>query len=335
MAMICATKICLKAFLDSGKDPSFLKQKHIITEPIKKRNLFTQPFTISSTNDESSVNFVKEIIEDENVLHELASNAAFAWRASCQQVIRTNEEFSLRKEIWAHDWFSISEYTARNLWDVIPYPHVEDGYVLKTIYWRWERDIPLFWEKLKGFEMKNKLRNSLTFTGFGYGAAFAVLAALEYKRMHLEASITLITFGQPRVGDELFVHYTEHLLQKVWRVTYGDDWMPNFPIEGLDRGKRWLIHQNLISSRVMYRHFQKEIWIEPQCDCSNPKFYFCFHTVTLHEHEECNARKHFHRITYPGTKLRDSLNSYKKSHPDDDHYGPYFGHTMLQNCPQF
>ncbi|KAG9297455.1 hypothetical protein G9A89_020856 [Geosiphon pyriformis] len=221
------------------------------------------------------------------------------------------------------------------MWDAIPYPHVKEGYILKQFYESWQEKEPLFWEKLKGFEMTNKLKNRLTFTGLGIGAVFAVLAALEYKRKHLKASITLITFGQPRVGNELFVHYTEHLLQKVWRVTYGDDWMPNFPVEGLDRGQWWPLHKNPISSRVIYRHFQKEIWIEPQCDCSNPKIYLCFHTATLHENEECNARNHLHRVNYLGNKLKDSLSSYKESHPDDDHYGPYFGHTMFHNCPEF
>ncbi|KAG9283997.1 hypothetical protein G9A89_005326 [Geosiphon pyriformis] len=282
-----------------------------------------------------------KIINDENFLRQLAANAAFAWRASCQEVIQTNEKFSLGDQIWViisetaisfgvpeFDWNYVSTRTEYNQWDAVPYPDVEEGHVLKRIYKRWQKKAPLFWNKLQGFELKN----SLTFTGFGFGAAFAVFAALEYKREHQEKSITLITFGQPRVGDELFVHYTEHLLQKVWRVTYNDDWMPNFPIEGLDREKRGPAHKYSTSSRVVYRHFQKEIWIESECDCSNPKFYLCFHTATLHENEECNARRHLHRITYPGRKIKDSLNSYKESHPEDVHFGPYFGLTMFQNC---
>ncbi|KAG9288029.1 hypothetical protein G9A89_017624 [Geosiphon pyriformis] len=232
---------------------------------------------------------------------------------------------------------AITNPTTTRFWDVVSYPHAEYAFVFQVLFHRWQERASKFSAKLKLFESENILTENLneyTFTGFGIGAAFAVFAALEYKRNHMKSSINLITFGQPRIGDELFVIYTQRMLDKVWRVTHGDDWLPNFPIHGFDRERKIPSGLKSKSPRIIYKHFQKEFWIESSCDCSNSNVYLCYHTATLNEHEDCNARNHLHNVLYPGNSWEDAIKSYRKFHPDDEHFGSYFGYTMFQNCPQ-
>ncbi|KAG9283934.1 hypothetical protein G9A89_006772 [Geosiphon pyriformis] len=123
------------------------------------------------------------------------------------------------------------------------------------------------------------------------------------------------------------------MLDKAWRVTYGDDWMPNFPFEGYNREIKMPTGSRTRYLKIVYRHLRKEFWIEPACDCLKPKIYLCYHTATLHEHEECNGRNHFHKAIYPGITWEELITNYRQSHPDEPHFGPYFRHTMLQRCP--
>ncbi|KAG9288736.1 hypothetical protein G9A89_004355 [Geosiphon pyriformis] len=280
------------------------------------------------------------VIQDEIVLNELSSTATFAWEASCQQIYETNKVNLLHgvsvKRVWAifsdaTISFGAIEYPfdqmanpKRFFWDSTPYPYAEHANVCKIFYERWEKYSSKFWKKLVNLEKEN---NNYTFTGFGIGAVFAVFAALEYKRNNMEASITLITFGQPRIGDDLFVIYTQRILDKAWRVTYRDDWLPNFPIEGFNREMASPLRNG--NPKVVYRHFQKEFWIEPRCDCSNhEEVYLCYHMASLHENEV------FLEI-FIGDGVDEAIESYKVSHPVNEHLGPYFGHTMSQNCPEF
>ncbi|KAG9300143.1 hypothetical protein G9A89_010553 [Geosiphon pyriformis] len=258
---------------------------------------------VAIKGDSVGVTFVKKTVEDIDILQVLDSAAKFSWMVSCQQVLNNRKNYLVgkrQKKVWAifsektiafstpeydFDYFTLVPSNRR--WDTISYPHVEYGLVTEVFYQRWETCKTRFWEKLRIFEEKNNLTDQLnqyTFTGFGIGAVLAVFAALEYKREYMKASITLITFGQPRIGNNQFVYYIE-LMVKPWRVTYGDDSIPNFPIEGFDREKKRLSNKAYRSPNILYRHFRKEFWIEPSCDCANPKIYLCYHTVTLDENE--------------------------------------------------
>ncbi|KAG9299408.1 hypothetical protein G9A89_009360 [Geosiphon pyriformis] len=67
--------------------------------------------------------------------------------------------------------------------------------------------------------------------------------------------VNLITFGQPRIGNELF--------SKAWRVTHGDDWVPNFPTDGFHRVKQTPSSKSERPRRILFRHLPEEFWIEP------------------------------------------------------------------------
>ncbi|KAG9293158.1 hypothetical protein G9A89_010495 [Geosiphon pyriformis] len=277
--------------------------------------------------DNVDVTFVKERVRDKNILHEISSSANLAWKASCQIVFRASHYHYLSGR--GKDQVLVI-HTTNDRWDVIPYPHVENGFVSKDFYKRWEYVAKEFWKKFERFE-KQEIGKNYTFTGFGVGAVIAVFAALEYKMKYQSSPVNLITFGQPRIGNELFVHHTTEILSKAWRVTHGDDWVPNFPADGFHRVKQTTSSKSERPRRILFRHLPEEFWIEPiSCDCPKPKIFLCYHTATLYENENCNARNHFNRATYPGINERDSLKMYRESHPDDEHLGPYFGRTM---CP--
>ncbi|KAG9306425.1 hypothetical protein G9A89_003535 [Geosiphon pyriformis] len=312
-----------------------LKEKHNAIEFFEKRNL-------------QSIEFVKEIVDDENVLHRLESSAISAWNVACQTVLETNIEFRLQgsgkhKTTIAFGAFEYEyEFYSGKVEkrEMTPYTHVKNGLVSRIFYERWQKCASQFWQKLEDFEGLNSLTKSLkqyTFTGFGIGAVIAVFAALEYKRKYEETTITLITFGQPRIGNEHFAYYIERIFDKSWRVINGDDWVPNFPIDGNNRfqlkEKMYPEKRRKKFPRVLYKHFRREFWIEPPCDCSSPKIYACYHTASLDENKDCNARNNFLYSKSRGCSWLDGLKYYRDSHPDDQHFGPYFQHTMFQNCP--
>lgn len=74
---------------------------------------------------------------------------------------------------------------------------------------------------------------SIVFTGHSLGAAFAVLAALDFVTSHdpLAASrVSIITFGQPRIGNTAFANYFDSIKWKeVVRVTRRDDIVTRIP----------------------------------------------------------------------------------------------------------
>ncbi|KAG9305130.1 hypothetical protein G9A89_001240 [Geosiphon pyriformis] len=294
-------------------------------------NSFDDTIVAMRRTDNVDVTFVKELVSDKDILLKLSSSATLAWEASCQTVSELKHQHYLSGR--GKDQILVSN-TDNTKWDLIPYPHVENGFVAKIFYKRWESVAKEFWEKLEIFE-NQEMRKKYTFTGFGIGAVIAVFASLEYKMRRKDSSVNLITFGQPRIGTELFIHHTKEILSKVWRVTHGDDWMPNFPNDGFYRVKKTSPSKLSRPRRILYRHFPEEFWIEPSsCHCPDPKIFLCYHTATLYENEDCNARNHFNRAIYPGINQEDSLKKYRESHPDDEHFGPYFGHTMCPFIPK-
>ncbi|KAG9288735.1 hypothetical protein G9A89_004354 [Geosiphon pyriformis] len=200
------------------------------------------------------------------------------------------------------------------------------------------------------------MRRSLTdlsnfeFTGFGESSPYTVFAALDFVNIYkLEKKPIVVTFGQPRMGNEVFTLFAQTKLE-IFRVTFVDDWLPNVPLRGIRKFSKWsdikeIPENNRIPAYLQYTHFTPEYWIERErqresgnerndlnpeeqlnCECpldAYPILYKCFNTHSLREHPECNARKH--DFSY-STEL---VNAGK---PDDFRYGPYFGKNM-NNCP--
>ncbi|KAG9304093.1 hypothetical protein G9A89_006003 [Geosiphon pyriformis] len=106
------------------------------------------------------------------------------------------------------------------------------------------------------------------FTGHAVGGAYALLAALFFKRWNLNYIIStgmiwVITFGAPRIGNPEFArlaseYFNNWGLIRMLRVTHTNDWLPR---------------EFLPASS--YRHVTKEIWIsEPDCDCEKLSFNY-------------------------------------------------------------
>jgi len=64
-------------------------------------------------------------------------------------------------------------------------------------------------------------------TGHSLGAALAHLAALALIKEGLVVS--LINFGQPRVGDKNFATFSQFTLGDQWRVVHHKDIVPHTP----------------------------------------------------------------------------------------------------------
>jgi triacylglycerol lipase len=86
--------------------------------------------------------------------------------------------------------------------------------------------------------VREKIKNLISETpnarifisGHSLGGALALLCALDIQYHNPEATIFLLTIGQPKVGNQAFVDSTNRRLSDYYRVTNGDDGVPKFPI---------------------------------------------------------------------------------------------------------
>ena len=85
-------------------------------------------------------------------------------------------------------------------------------------------------------------------TGHSLGGALASLFSLYLKEKTKDSDITLITFGQPRVGDSTYAHVHDSMIppHRKLRFVYRYDIMPHFPSA---------------HARPEYRHHSREVWV--------------------------------------------------------------------------
>ncbi|KAG9307115.1 hypothetical protein G9A89_016943 [Geosiphon pyriformis] len=176
------------------------------------------------------------------------------------------------------------------------------------------------------------------FVGHAIGGAYAVIAGLTWKleqlflskhldppRLNktnlLKLSVSVFTYGQPRVGNLPFSRLVNTYLN-VWRFTYDNEPVPHYPL--IENGRHFM------------QHHETEYWIKPpECDCSKEqtKYFECpgysrlsakykpsdnidplsFENIGSEwgENQECNA----------GQSISEFDEDFK-------HQGPYFGVTM-------
>jgi predicted lipase len=93
---------------------------------------------------------------------------------------------------------------------------------------------PLFTEVS---ELVKKYPNAnLVITGHSFGGAMATLAAVDFENSGKKVS--LITFGSPRVGNEVFSKYANQKIQgSNYRVSYIDD-----PVTGVPPASLGFLH---------------------------------------------------------------------------------------------
>ncbi|KAG9288507.1 hypothetical protein G9A89_015713 [Geosiphon pyriformis] len=101
--------------------------------------------------------------------------------------------------------------------------------------------IPKMVEFINPF-LQTSLPFKLFFTGHDSGGAYAVFTALALQKKFSLKKVSVLTFGQPRLGDAQFAQLVNSRLV-VYRITVGNDIVSNTPSR--DNG---------------YIHFQNEVW---------------------------------------------------------------------------
>ncbi|KAG9295063.1 hypothetical protein G9A89_017857 [Geosiphon pyriformis] len=290
----------------------------------------------------------KILIENKDLLGLLADSAYHASEAACldgksktlarllyvdiekdlNPIGDTSQKFVIKfraTELKYFSWFK--DPTA---WTAIQYKHVAGTLVEKKYYNIWQNAQKHFWSKMKILESQKGFldRKSLfSFVAFGRGGIYAIFAALEFANKHAVKPI-VVTFGMPSIGNMEFVSFAYSQIEH-YRVTYGDDYVPQFPRFGIR-------HDNM---EEKYVPMSTEYWIplQPdQCQCSPaftivdsselnyPKIYRCNQIGSLNPNPVCNANFAYRRYL--------DHRSFKKPN-QDDHFGPYFGYIM-DKCPQ-
>ncbi|KAG9300156.1 hypothetical protein G9A89_010566 [Geosiphon pyriformis] len=286
----------------------------------------------------------------------LATKADLAWTAHCYSIQQYSLEeceksklfpqsltFPVSKVTFSFANINIRSFTTlatqlKTHFRLVKFPDAIGGWVALSYYQKWSNSVEkLFFKTLdfyiKYLETSNKKLNysDFAFTGFGESSPYAVFAALEFvKKYKPEKSPIVVTFGQLKMGNDIFVAFAQ-LQLRIFRVTYKDDWSPSLPFNGIRTFSKWSddIERPANSFPLLYeeyKHFKPEFWIEgDNCECSEnsyPILYKCLNSVSYAEHPECNARKHDHKM---------SSELLKNGKSDEFRYGPYFGRN-LNNC---
>ncbi|KAG9297474.1 hypothetical protein G9A89_020876 [Geosiphon pyriformis] len=131
---------------------------------------------------------------------------------------------------------------------------------------------------------------NIIFTGFSWGAAYAVLAALLIQRTIPNADIKVTTFGAPRFGDKKFTDMVDQTL-KTSRITYANDIIPHNPPQNMN-----------------YHHHGLEFWIASK---DGPVFY-------------CPVSKEDSSFTGESVACSNIIDAVDYV----SHKGPYFTHMM-------
>ncbi|GMT04677.1 hypothetical protein PENTCL1PPCAC_26851, partial [Pristionchus entomophagus] len=90
----------------------------------------------------------------------------------------------------------------------------------------------ILWKYLeRHLEQPSSSHFRVLFTGHSLGGAMATLAAMKthVKKLRPKYLISLITYGEPRVGNRVFAHNTQAALADSWRVVHRADMVPHLP----------------------------------------------------------------------------------------------------------
>lgn len=86
-------------------------------------------------------------------------------------------------------------------------------------------------------------------TGHSMGGAMAAFCSLDLVANYGMKDIRTVTFGQPRIGNNIFAEYYTNLVPQTYRMTHAHDMVPHLPP-----------YYSLFPQRS-YHHFGREIWI--------------------------------------------------------------------------
>lgn len=88
---------------------------------------------------------------------------------------------------------------------------------------------------LKTILTQHSAINEVMFTGHSLGGSLAVLAAIDFKlnasSSHSSVQLQVYTFGQPRLGNQLFASFLDTQFEgRLFRVTHDRDPIPHLPL---------------------------------------------------------------------------------------------------------
>ena len=100
---------------------------------------------------------------------------------------------------------------------------------------------------------------NIVFCGHSLGGALATLASLYYAYKNLNANVSCVTFGSPRVGDYDFVRLFDHKIKMSLRYVNDNDPVPCLPTSWRYKhvkGLRWL-NQDIIQKEIKVWRFYR------------------------------------------------------------------------------
>ena len=95
-----------------------------------------------------------------------------------------------------------------------------------------EKDL---FENLVSLPEINDENYQVVFVGHSLGGAIATISSFYYiKKYNFNAENILITFGQPKVGSEVFAKELTRSLKQIYRIARPNDIGTHFPLKGID-----------------------------------------------------------------------------------------------------
>ncbi|KAG9302105.1 hypothetical protein G9A89_020539 [Geosiphon pyriformis] len=203
----------------------------------------------------------------------------------------------------------------------VKFPTSNDGLVDMQFYNSWPKARQIFWQIFLPYHSdklySRSTKSHVSFTGFGHGGVLAIFAGLAFGKKFRKVP-TVVTFGQPKIGNQNFIDYVQSRII-LYRVTYADDLIPSLP------------------NTPGFPYMNTEYWIPEQeqeeCQCMItdsgynemfPEVYRCHHQDSLVENLDCNGQyflKNDNQMNIMPTQI-------------DHHFGPYFGYIMGK-CPYY
>lgn len=104
--------------------------------------------------------------------------------------------------------------------------------------------------------------DSVRVTGNSLGGACAHIMGTYLAAKHNDIDVEVVTFGQPRVGNDGFKSFSESLSNlSVWRIVYMSDWVPRLPNAwmGYDHAGHTIQIEKKYA-KAYYRHVGNEMY---------------------------------------------------------------------------
>ncbi|KAG9297516.1 hypothetical protein G9A89_001456 [Geosiphon pyriformis] len=166
---------------------------------------------------------------------------------------------------------------------------------------------------------------SIVVTGHSIGGAYAMLLAMmilgtikiQNPFDKYINSITVVTFGQPRIGND---YYAKRLasLMPIFRVTHTNDYVPHFPKKS--------------QSGIKYVHHETEYWIIEDCECYDKTADKKIKNEKNYQVYKCSSAKKASQKAVEN--MASECNAGTNGIGVNAHHGPYFG-VIFGQCDNF